>query len=611
MLSLSSLRTGRAGASDRILLIPTLVFLFGIYAYPILRFAILSFIGPPAGFHYYQQLLQSPHYLKVLGRTFAIALQVVVICLCLGYPVAYVLSSLSRRLRNIMTLAILVPFSVSALVRTYAWMVILGRGGIVNNALRALDLISSPLSLMFNRFGVLTGMVHLLLPIMILSLYTVMRGIDKNLIKAAKSMGATPSRAFLAVYLPLSMPGVSAGSLLVFILSLGFYLTPALLGGLGETTFIILIEKQVSEVLNWGMASSMAVILLVGTLIIILIYQWVSWDTRRRGHTPGSELRLRGALRIRCLITATGRFVRGLLRMPSHIRDTHLYRYFTVSAKYFLGRIQFLFTRPDVRKQRPSERPVCACIAAGIVLLFLSLPVLVMFPLAFSSSLYLEFPPKGFSLQWFRVYFSRQDWIAATLFSVQVAVITMLTSTFLGTLGSLGLGRADFKGKKAAMAFIVSPMIVPTMIFSLALYYVFSPLGLVGSVTGLALGHTVLAIPVVIVIVSAALKNVDERLEQAAMSLGANRLHALWGVTIPLIRPAIFASGLLAFLTSFDDLLIALFLSGTKVATLPKRMWDGIRFETDPTIAAASTFIIVLAIFIVGSVELVRGRYET
>jgi len=255
-----------------LLLLPALAFLAGLYAYPLLDMLKLSLFDPTFTLKHYLHFYKSPAYFQVLLITFKISLIVTLLSLLLGYPISYLLASMPPRVTNILMIFVIIPFWTSVLVRTYAWMVLLGREGIINNLLRSSGLISSPLKLMYNLLGVNVAMVHILLPFAILPMYSVMKGIDRNLLKAAQNLGASPTRSFIKVYLPLSLPGVGASVLLTFILALGFFITPALMGGLGDVMISMLIETQVNELLNWGFASALATILLLLTLVMFFIF---------------------------------------------------------------------------------------------------------------------------------------------------------------------------------------------------------------------------------------------------------------------------------------------------------------------------------------------------
>jgi putative spermidine/putrescine transport system permease protein len=195
--------------------------------------------------------------------------------LVLAYPLAYFLARLQPRVTNVLLVMIVLPFFTSTLVRTYAWMVLLGTQGLVNQALVGLRVPGAPVRLLYNRTGVLIGMSYILLPYMILTLYSVMRGIDRGLLQAAASVGAGPLRAFWRVFLPLSLPGVAAGSLLTFILGLGFFITPALMGGARDTMIAVIIEQQVEQLLDWHFASALSTVLLAVTAVAFVVYDRV------------------------------------------------------------------------------------------------------------------------------------------------------------------------------------------------------------------------------------------------------------------------------------------------------------------------------------------------
>ena len=249
-----------------------LVFILSFYIYPISRMLLISFFDPEFTLKNYTHFFQVSAYYRVLLSTFEMSMSVTLICLVLGYPVAYVLSSRSSRLTRLLMILVVLPFFTAILVRTYAWMVILGRNGILNQLLLQIGIISTPLKLMHNLFGVYTGMVHILLPFMILPLYSVMVSIDTSLLRAAENLGASPFQVFRHVFLPLSLPGIGGGSLLVFIIALGFFITPSLLGGISDVMISMFIETQVNQLLNWGFASAMAVLLLLITLTIFYVY---------------------------------------------------------------------------------------------------------------------------------------------------------------------------------------------------------------------------------------------------------------------------------------------------------------------------------------------------
>ncbi|UVV67857.1 ABC transporter permease [Brucella anthropi] len=232
-----------------------------------------SLFDPNFTLKHYQRLVAEPGYFQVLLTTFEISGIVTVCALLLGYPLAYLLSQIRPRRAALLMIVVVVPYFTSVLVRTYAWMVILGSQGIVNQFLMWLGVIASPVSIMYSRTAVVIGMTYVMLPYMVLALYSVMRGIDTNLLLAAESLGAARTKSFWRIFLPLSMPGVAAGGLLVFILSLGFFITPALMGSQEDSMISMLVESQVETYFDWGFASTLATLLLVCTLVLFIVYE--------------------------------------------------------------------------------------------------------------------------------------------------------------------------------------------------------------------------------------------------------------------------------------------------------------------------------------------------
>ncbi|MBN8873979.1 MAG: ABC transporter permease [Rhodospirillales bacterium] len=259
-------------AGPALLVGPLLLFMAAFYGYPVLAMLARSVTDPHPTLANFAQLAGDGVFLHVFGNTLRTALVVTIGTLLLGYPVALALSRMRPTAATITLTLVLLPFWTSVLVRSYAWMVLLGRRGLINEALRALDIIQTPLKLLNTSFAVDIAMVHILLPYMILPIASVMRQIDPSLPRAAAGMGATPWGAFRQVILPLSMPGALAGTLLVFVLSLGFYITPALVGGPRDLMLSQLIAQQV-DLLNWPYAACLSVTLLGATLVLLAATQ--------------------------------------------------------------------------------------------------------------------------------------------------------------------------------------------------------------------------------------------------------------------------------------------------------------------------------------------------
>jgi putative spermidine/putrescine transport system permease protein len=260
-------------SAPQLLLVPGLAFLALAFMAPILLLLSRSFLNPDFTLRNYQRLLAVPEYAQVFLISFEMAAVTTILSLIFGYPLAYVMARVSNSWRTAILAIILLPFWTNILVRCYAWMLILQTKGILNIALVDwLGLFPSPLALVYNFTGVTVGMVHYLLPPTVLILYSVMRLIDVQLLDAAESLGARPWRAFWRIYFPLTAPGLRAATILIFIMGIGLYVTPALLGGRRELTIAMLINTQFTELLNWGFGSALAVILLLVTLAGLYLY---------------------------------------------------------------------------------------------------------------------------------------------------------------------------------------------------------------------------------------------------------------------------------------------------------------------------------------------------
>lgn len=253
------------------IVIPALAIIGILMVIPILWLLSLSLVDADGALSLenYEMFFSQPVYVRMFLTTFWIAFVVTAFCIVLGYPVAYLMSILPAPWAGLLLLAVLVPFWTSGLVRTFAWLIILQRNGIVNNTLIWLGMIDRPLQLVHNMTGVIIGMVHVMMPFLILPLYASMKAIDGNLMRAAANIGSSPTHAFFRVFLPLSMPGLIAGTIMIFVMSLGFYITPALLGGGRVRMIAQRIEESVALYPTWGPAAALAVLLLIMTAICL------------------------------------------------------------------------------------------------------------------------------------------------------------------------------------------------------------------------------------------------------------------------------------------------------------------------------------------------------
>ncbi|MFM0639812.1 ABC transporter permease subunit [Paraburkholderia metrosideri] len=552
-------------------IVPTLLFLLVFFIMPvgeILQGGLFNADGT-FGLGQFERIARTPVYAKVLWITFSISFMTAAIAVLLGYPVAYLLSRLSARARERWLLWIMLPFWTSYLVKTYAWMLLLSKTGVLSTIALALGLVSETSGTIPSLTGVLIGMVHAMLPLAVMTMLPVMRGIDDRLAQAAETLGAERSTSFFTVFLPLSSPGVAAAGLLVFISSLGFFIVPALLGSPKETMIAQLVISSVLELFDMRFAGALSTVLLLCSIVIFLVYDRMVGlssltgevqDKRRGSRAQGIKL---------ALLMAAGRLAAPLVR------------------------------------RRMGAAP-CADSGFGplrlytfVVLAVLVAPVLSVIPYAFTRSDFIAFPPRLFSLRWFGTFLQSPVWQSALIRSFEVGLGTAVLSLALGFGATLALTRMSQRASKPLFALLVAPLIVPRIVVAVGLLYLFATLGLTGTNAGLVIGHTVLAIPYVVVTLAAGFRQFDWRLDDAARVMGASPARRIATIVLPLLMASVTAAFLFAFIVSFDDLTIAIFVSGGINTTLPKQMWDDIQLAVTPTLAAVSTTLIVLIALVV------------
>ncbi len=249
-------------------------------------------------------------------------------------------------------------------------------------------------------------------------------------------------------------------------------------------------------------------------------------------------------------------------------------------------------------------------VVATIIMLLLVIPTFIVIPMSFSDSQYLEFPPSHWSVRWYNEYFESSKWMRATVTSLQVGVLTMLVATPLGTMAAYALFVSRHRAAKAIFVFLITPMIVPVILIAVGTFYAYGRVGLNNTITGLVLAHTALAAPLVMIVITAALRTYDLNQELVARSLGATRLKAFFVITLPQIKFSVLTAALLSFLTSFDEVIIAIFVSGGLSATLTKHMFSALRDYIDPTIAAISTIMVLVSTILLLATQFIGTRQK-
>lgn len=561
---------------------PLLVFLAIAFFVPVATVLSLALWSPAEGFSLValKRILLTPVYSTTLLRTLEISLWTTVMCLLGGFPIALLINRLRGAAKTSLYLLVLLPLWTSFLVKSFAWLVLLGKNGAVNALIMALTGAPASGSLLFNLNAVLIGMVHGLMPFAVLTILPVLDAIDPRLRPAAASLGARPAEGFIKVLLPLALPGIAAAGLIVFVTSVGFFIVPALLGGPRQTMVANVIIEMVLDLLNWPLATAAALLMfvVVAALFALYIRSFGIESLVGRGRTPRQSgaarehSRQRLEFQRRCWLAWDG------VALP-------------------LGRLPLL---PQLLRHSLWLGPV-------LLVLFLALPALFLVPVSFTVSGIIDWPPQFFSWRWYAAL-DTPTWRSAAWRSLTVATATGALSLAMAYPAAVWLVRQARRSRLPVLVLMIAPMIVPRIIIAIGLFYLFARIGLIGSWLGLVLGHTVIALPFVLVTMIAVVQAYDERLDQAAAVCGAATALRLRRVTLPLLAPGALSAFLFAFVTSLDELTIALFVTGGLSSTLPKQMWDEALLRVSPTLAAASTIIFLFMSAAVLLAQAVRQR---
>jgi putative spermidine/putrescine transport system permease protein len=516
-------------------------------------------------------------YLAVLSTTFSVAIWTTLLCVGLGYPLAYWLSRKPPRQQRIAALFVLLPFWTSALIKNFSWLVLLGRNGIMAKTMAAIGMKGGD-HLLFSRTTVVFAMVHTLLPLAVVTMLPVMNQIDRRLVMAASTLGANNARAFWQVFLPLSMRGVAAAGLLVLVASLGFFVTPALVGGAKDTMIGQLIILQINELQNWQLGSALAAILLISTISTCFVYDRIFGlssvaNDGDRPARPDSVVRRAGL---------------AVVRLGGLICEQ-------VEAAW---------------KRNISGLPGDALLSvyAGTMIAILLVPIIAFVPMAFTGSTVLSFPPPSLSYRWFAEFAASPLWLGAMIRSFSIGFATAAITSLVAAMAALGVARTRSRLGSVAFLLYLSPMMVPSIVIAIALFYLFARISLVASNIGIIIGHTVIAMPVVFMVMLATFKGHDWKLDAAASTLGAGRLRTFWHVTLPLVASGLAVGFVTGFLQSFEELTVAIFVGGGIKTTLPKQMWDGILLQVSPVIAAASVVVLIVVIAMFAIIEFAQAR---
>ena len=530
-----------------------------------------------------------PYYFKVLFVTFRIALGTTLLSLLLGYPLALLINKTRGFAKTILLVTILTPLLTNVVARTLGLMIVLGRHGPIN---QLLDLMNIPkFNFIPSEIGIIIGLTQVFMPYMVMSINSVLSNIDFSLQEAARDLGSSAMGAFWKVIFPLSIPGIIAGSLFVFLLSFSSYVTPRLLGGGQIMVMTMLIYQQATALLNWPFAAAASLILLVFTIIIVTSYTKIasSGDLRQDDAKQSREPKISFFSRIKSnfkeLIYSINSSIARLFQKSSAISN------FFSSIQKMLGIIT----------------PVASKLIIILIIGFIILPLPLVILSSFSESSMISFPPSSYSTKWYTGLLDRPEYTRSFLLSVRLASLSMVVSLIVGTLASLGLSRYNFPGRELIRSIFLSPLMLPAVIVGIALLRFLVEVRQTATFQGLFLAHLVLTSAYVVRTISSSLVGFDNSLHEAARDLGASAFHAFRTITLPLIKPGLIVAALFSFITSFDETTVSIFITGGRTTTLPVRIFSQLEYGLDPTVTAISSLLIVMALIAIAVIGKVFG----
>jgi|GEM_PF-1140 len=635
------------------LALPTAIYLVIMFIIPLIFVLLMSVLSRgvnpsdyelPLTIENYEAIFQEPVW-GILVRTVRIALTSTLFCFIIGYPLAFFISTRQQSwVRNLSLFLVVLPFWTNFLVRTYAWQIILGRRGVLNDVLGRLvddtpagvsNFFSSlydffgivpPLDILFTDTAIIIGLVYAYLPFMVLPIYASAERFNFRYVEAAQDLGANDLRTFMRVVFPLTLPGVVAGWILVFIPSLGAFVTPALLGGTRGFMIGTYITRQFNAAGgSWTLGSGLSIIMMLMVLLSLLIYSRYGGDSsyQRQGDGWFSRLRKR-------------------LQGQSPHTDNNIHEDIPDGAAS-LAHVDM--PEPDQRPVEISEWKIrrdliirrIGQIGLGLnpifSYIFLWLPIIVLIIFSFNDSTTRTASIwQGFSTKWYEQIFegisgtggsqfSTEQLLDSVQTSLQVSITATLISIVMGTMVSLAMVRGKFRGQKTLDGLLYIPVVIPdiTMGVSLVVFFKFIfdfAEMLIGeryflSIWTVIAAHVAFNISFVAIVVRARLADMNPRFEEASRDLGANEWRTFWRVTYPLLLPAILAGGLLAFTLSLDDFVVTFFAGGGTTTTLTVFVWGLVRRGVSPEINAVSALMILVSITLIGLSSLLQGRNAT
>jgi len=581
-----------------LLLGPGLILIIFAFFIPMVLLFIIGFQTYVPGSGFYDKTFTLENFVKlfdqyhliILFRTFKIAFLASLLSLILGYPVALLLAQSRGAKKSLLLGLILTPLLTNVVARTLGLMIVFATHGPVNQLLSFFGI--GPFKFIPGELGIILGLTQVFIPYMILSINSILENLNFNLQNAARDLGCSKFMAFWRVIFPLSMPGVVAGSLFVFLLSFSSFVTPRLLGGGSIMVMTMLIQQQAMQLLNWPFAAAAAVVLMIFSLGLVTTYNRMTSRIERMNDRTG--------------IYSSMKFDKGFYRITKAVKNV----FYDVSC--FLERVGFRLFPPS-SKIRGASIGLTTVISllrklfTALVLVFIILPLPIVIISSFSSSSMIAFPPKNFSLKWYIALASKREYITSFLLSIRIALISVVCSLTMGTMVALAIKRYTYRFPELLKTMFLSPLMVPAVIIGIALMRFMNMLGWINSFKAILVAHLLITMVYVIRTVLSSLVGYDISIEYAARDLGAGPLLTFRKITFPLIKPGLIVAGMFSFIVSLDETTISIFIAGGRTTTLPVRIYSMLEHGLDPTVTAISSLLIVLALCILLLINKVMG----
>jgi ABC-type spermidine/putrescine transport system permease subunit II len=485
-------------------------------------------------FENYVTLLTDGYYIRSYLLSLETAVIATVLTLLIAYPMAYGLTRAPQKWRNLLLALVVLPFWISFLIRVYAWMAILKPNGFLDMLGQGMGFKVGVFALLNSKSAVIIGIVYSYLPFMILPLFTVLDRLDDSLLEASRDLGASTLRTFFSITLPLSLPGIYAGCLLAFIPMIGEFVIPDLLGSNDTALIGKTLWTEFFTNQDWPLAAAIA----VGMLLILLLPIFALQKAQTKADVRQASL-----------VSMDGR----------------------------------KFSQLNI-------------VAVGLGLSFIYVPIFLVMVFSFNDSR-LVTVWAGFSLKWYGILFQNTQLLLSAWLSFKLAFVSATAATIIGVLAAMTLVRVNgFYGKRLFGFLVLAPIIIPEMVIGLAFLLLFVAIDFPRGFFTLFLAHTTFGLGFVTSTVQARLSGFDTTLEEASSDLGASSLQTFWRVTFPLILPGVLSGWALAFVLSFDDLIISSLVAGPGSTTLPMRLYSQMRLGVTPEVNAASTLMVFAAV---------------